>query len=62
VIIISEINYKKISLPESLVESIKEFRKKNKHLGYTSEVDVIKDAIRDKIFIKDEKVANIITK
>lgn len=55
-IIISEIKYQKVSIPVDLIESIKEFRKLNSHLGYTSDVDVIKDSIRDKIFTRGNQI------
>lgn len=61
-ILISEINYKKISLPEELVNSIQEFMDNNKHLGYTSVVDVVKDSIREKVFTKNEEIAEYIVK
>lgn len=59
---ISEIKYRKVSFPEGLLEAVKQFRENNEQLGYTSDVDVIKDAIREKIFTKQEEITDYIVK
>lgn len=46
----SQTSYRKVNLPIPLLEAVREYREKNKKLAYTSDVDVIKDAIRNTIF------------
>jgi hypothetical protein len=55
VIIMSDIIYTKISIPKDMISMIRDFRKKYPEFGYTSNVDFIKDAIRDKISLYNEQ-------
>ena len=50
----NSVNYRTLSLPESLVNQVEEYIRKHPEKGYTGVTEYVKEAIREKISKESE--------